>query len=276
MTSPVSTHNKEESMRAQYARILSQEEADLRRFIEPKAMNIKALGEKTLLKFHGRRLVCKIEDLYNLNEDYILSRHLTKQANLDKIKYAILMTPSIPLTNVIYALNIPTVGLEHAEELARYFGTLEELMKDSAAVYEVPVISTWVKDSVAEWIDKPRSQEVVKFLLSRRVGKLPYEDPRKGKPFEGQRWYISEQDVNTLDLRKKLKKFGAKVSTVWSKRLDHAVFVNLPTDHQMDGALAYGITIHTLPEAQEIVESVRKEQTDKITDTLVKRIRTKR
>jgi len=253
-------------MQAQHARQLAQQEIDLRRFIEPKGMDIKALGVKTLLKFHGRRLVSTIEDLFSLDIDYILSRGMVKEVNLNKIQNAILRTPGRPLTNVIYALNIPTVGLEHAEALAKHFKTLDVMMKDSDAVFEVPGLTSWVMESVAEWIDKPRSQELTDFLISKRVGMLPYEDPNRGKPLKGQRWYVSECDVRTLALRKKMKRMGATVCTSWSKRLDYAVFVDEANHHQRELAFTQGIKMYTLREAQDRITEVIAEVESKITD----------
>lgn len=260
-------------MRADEIKRLILEEANLKRFIEPKAMNIRALGEKTLAKLYGRGLVNKPQDLYTLDNDYLINRRIVTPVQLDKIYYAILKTPSVRLQNVLYALNIPNVGLDHAETIASHCKTLRGFMHDSEEIYYIDDLPQKVKDSVAEWLGKLSNHELMAFLISRRVGLLPYEDPCKGKPFDGQRWYFSIFDGRTLSLRKKILSLGGKVSDTLTKRDMYAVFVKPPTLKQIEGCQDYGVTMLTLSEAQDKVERRKQHEDKKVTDPFIKHLR---
>lgn len=240
----------------------------LKRFIEPKAMNIRDLGETTLSSLYAMGYVMGPEDLFNVEWDVLASRGMIRHNRYIKITQSLLMVPSIPLPNVFYALNIPGVGLDTGVALAEQFKTLTDF-KERGLEQDEMVLDQEAKDNIADWLDKPVNQKYLIQLISRGIGDIPWEDPKKSKPCYGDRWYFIDQNNRTLALRKRLQRLGAAVLAKLDKRTTHVVVTDM-THPSVDYAWKYGAKLLTLDEAFHRVTEIERRQDEKITNPMVR------
>lgn len=123
--------------------------ARLTHYASKNAMNIEGLSEKTIKQLYDILNVTKFSQLYRLsgNELALLDGFKTKKIN--NTLNAIENSKNPNLSNFIYALGINGVGEKTAKDLAKKFGTLENIMQ---ATFEECITIKDVGDVIANYI----------------------------------------------------------------------------------------------------------------------------
>lgn len=197
----------------------------LERFIDPKGMNINAMGIKTLGKLINMGLVKHPVDLYTLDFIDLARKSVLVGYYASRIQIAIDLDHTVNLCNVLYALNIPKCGIDTCRELAAHYKTLRNF-KANALEQDDLILTEDIKDSLADWVNKDYNIEFLDILVRRNVGATEYVDPLLNKPLSSQLWYVSVHNKPTLSLRKRLVELGARISTTLTAKCHTAVLVD--------------------------------------------------
>jgi len=99
----------------------------IRHFASRKAMDIDGLGEKWITLFLERNLVEHVDDLFRLNRDDLVALPRMAAKSADNLLESLEKGKATTLDRFLFALGIPLVGSETADELAKHFGALQVL-----------------------------------------------------------------------------------------------------------------------------------------------------
>jgi DNA ligase (NAD+) len=133
-------------------------------FVGRKAMDIQALGEKTLDLFMKELGVRQISDLYQLQPNGILALEGFQEKSVSNIFQGLEQSKQVPFDRVLFALGIRHVGETVAKTLARHFGSIDNMAQASEQDFiEVEEIGAVIAQSLlAFFADPVQQQELIK------------------------------------------------------------------------------------------------------------------
>ncbi len=97
-------------------------------FASRNAMDIDGLSIKTIEQFYDELNVSTPSDLYLITKEQLLSLDKVKDKKAENILSALEKSKNVSLERFIFAIGIPEVGDKTARDLAKEFGSLENLM----------------------------------------------------------------------------------------------------------------------------------------------------
>jgi DNA ligase (NAD+) len=134
-------------------------------FIQRKAMDINALGEKTIEQLYKKGMVKSPADLYELTLNDLLQLEGFKDKSARNVLDGIEKSKKTPFESVLFALGIRYVGKTVAEKLARHFRTLEAL---ASASYEdllnAPEVGEKIAQSILRFFSNPENLKEIERL----------------------------------------------------------------------------------------------------------------
>lgn len=222
-----------------------QNKRKLYHFISKHAFDIEHMGPKNidLLLEHG--LITNFDDIFSLKKGDLLSLPRFAEKSADNLLEAIEEKKNIPLSRFIVSLSIPNIGEETAEDLALYFGTLENVEKATAEELEnISGIGGVVARSVFDWFRETENKDLVRRLLH-YVKILPVQKKnRTALPLAGKSFVLTGT-LTTLsrdEAKKKIKDFGGDVVGSVSKSTSFVVAGENPGS-KYDKAQELGVKI---------------------------------
>ncbi|WP_295730798.1 NAD-dependent DNA ligase LigA [uncultured Limosilactobacillus sp.] len=195
----------------------------LAHFASRNAMNIDGLGPKIIEQLWERKLVRDFADLYRLTQDQLLT--------LDKfgLKSATNLLTSIDnsrhnsVERLLFGLGIRHVGAKVARLIAEHFGSLDTIMKASAAdIAAVDTIGPTIGDSVATYFANQQVHQLVKELKDVQVN-MEYTSAVKenlSSKWNGQRVVLTGKlaTLTRKEAQSWLEERGAQVTGSVSKK----------------------------------------------------------
>ncbi len=137
----------------------------LTHFVGRKAMDIQALGEKTLDLFMNELGVRRISDLYQLNPTDVLALEGFQEKSVSNIMQGLEQSKQVSFDRVLFALGIRHVGETVAKTLARHFGSLDALAQASEMdLIQVEEIGAVIAQSLISFFADPLQQEELQKL----------------------------------------------------------------------------------------------------------------
>src|SRR3954467_15433769 len=106
----------------------AQRKQTLLHFAGRRAMDIEGLGEKIVDQLVERELVSSPADLYGLDTKTVADLERMAEKSAENLVRSIDKSRKAELNRFIYALGMPGVGEEVAKILARYFGSMADLL----------------------------------------------------------------------------------------------------------------------------------------------------
>lgn len=101
----------------------------LTHFASREAMNIEGLKNQISEQLHKELGIFEPSELYMLKKEDLLKLDKFKEKKAENILNSIEKSKNVKLSNFIYAIGIPNVGVKTAKDLAKYFGSLSNLKK---------------------------------------------------------------------------------------------------------------------------------------------------
>ncbi|MFM7195504.1 MAG: helix-hairpin-helix domain-containing protein, partial [Bacteroidota bacterium] len=125
-------------------------------FVHRKAMDINALGEKTIAQLFDAGLVNNPADLYDLRQEDILKLEGFREVSARKLIDGIRGSLKAPFEAVLFAIGIRHVGKTVAEKLARHFRTMAALERATTEqLLSAPEVGEKIAESVHSYfLDK--------------------------------------------------------------------------------------------------------------------------
>ncbi|MBQ0024322.1 MAG: NAD-dependent DNA ligase LigA [Bacteroidales bacterium] len=122
-------------------------------FISRKAMDILA-GDATIEQLYDKGLIRKLQDLYSLTKEQLLTLEGWQEKSADNFLQSIGKSKSVPFARVLFALGIRHIGEQNAKMLASHYGSLDALMDSPREeLLQIDGIGDVMADSIISFFD---------------------------------------------------------------------------------------------------------------------------
>jgi len=207
----------------------AQRKQALLHFASRRALDIEGLGDKLVEQLVEQQIVQTPADLYDkhkLNLQTLANLERMGEKSANNLIQAIAHSKQTTLARFVYALGIRNVGETTAKDLARHFGTLDNLIAaDEARLQQVSEVGPVVAQSITAFFAEPHNREVIAQLRAGGVNWADHEGERvETLPLSGKIFVLTGAlSMNRDEAKERLEKLGAKVSGSVSKKTDYVV-----------------------------------------------------
>ena len=141
------------------------------------AMDIRGLSYARIKQLIDAELVHDAADIFDLRAAQIVGLERFADKSAEALVEAIQASKAQPLSRLLFALGIDHVGEIAAKQLARHFGTLDDLAKASVDdILAIHGMGETIAQSVSEWFRNAAAKKLVERLRKRG---LTFEEPRQ-------------------------------------------------------------------------------------------------
>ncbi len=188
-------------------------------------MNIEGMGEAVVNQLLERKLVTSIADLYELNEEKLLSLERIGEKTAKSLLSEIEQSKRAPLSRVLFGLGIRFVGERTAQLLAEEFGSMDALMEAPAEGLErVNEVGPRVSAAIREFFDEEKNRALVERL--RKAGlTFTQEKRKKTSQLEGLTFVLTGTlpNLSREEAKARIEAAGGRVSGSVSKKTNYVV-----------------------------------------------------
>ena len=195
----------------------------LAHFASKNAMNIEGLSDKTILQLFKVLNVTKVSDLYKLQNSDLSILAGFKEKKIKNLLNSIQKSKNVTLDRFIYSLGINGVGSKTAKDLARHFGTFENLknakLEDLIAIKD---IGDTIAQNIVEYFQNSQNLSLICELFDSGIKLESLDSVNLDSVFAGKTVVItgtlenmSRDEATTL-----LESMGANVSGSVSSKTD--------------------------------------------------------
>ena len=226
----------------------------LTHFASRDAMDIEGFSEKTIEKLMGTVGLKEIPDVYKLKYEDIIKIEGFKEKRTKNLLNAIENSKHPHLSNLIYALGIPNVGIKTARDLADHFKSFDRLKNTNEdELVSIGDIGGITAKEIVDFFHDERIVESVNELFELGV-KPVYEDDDEGaKPLDKKTFVLTGTlEIPRKELEEKLIGLGARVTGSVSKNTDYVVVGENPGS-KYEKARSLEIEILSLEELKDLV-----------------------
>ena len=214
-------------------------------FASRRAMDIEGLGDKLVEQLVDQQLLRTPADIYQLRFDDLLALERMGEKSANNLLAAIEQSKKTTLARFIYALGIRNVGETTAKDMARNFGSLDNLMAaDEARLMQVRDVGPVVAQSAVAFFVEPHNREVVAQLRERGMHWPEHAgEALQVLPLSGQTFVLTGTlNMNREDAKASLEKLGARVSGSVSKKTNYVV-AGAEAGSKLDKAHELGVAV---------------------------------
>lgn len=198
---------------------------NLTHFASRDAMDIEGLGEAVVEKLVESHAVAKIEDIYMLCADDILSLDKMGEKSASNLIDAIEKSKNNDLYRLIFGFGIRMVGVKGAKLLEQNFSNLEEIINADVADFSaIDGFGEIMAQNVYDFFKNPQTLEMIQKLKEKGVN-LQSRRKAVGGKFEG-KTFVLTGTLPTLSRKEAteiIEKLGGKASSSVSKKTDFVV-----------------------------------------------------
>jgi len=227
----------------------------LRHFVSRGAFNMEGLGPKILDRFLEEGLINDAADLFDLEVGDILPLERFAEKSAQKIIDKIQSRKEIELGRFIYSLGIRNIGEKTAYDLAKQYGSLENLANTSLEELEkTKDIGPIVAQSIYSWFREERNLNFLKKLKEKGVKII--QEKQRGNKLRGLTFVLTGtlKSMARNDAKEKIKNLGGEVLSSISKNLDYLVVGENPGS-KYKKAKKIGIKILSEPEFLKMIKA---------------------
>lgn len=220
------------------------------------AMNIEGFSEKTAEQLFETLDIKTIADLYYITKEELLKLDGFKEKKAQKIIEALENSKNRALDAFIYALGIPNVGKKTANDLAKRYKSLNNIMEAKAEeLVEIEDIGDIVASSIVDYFKDENVLAQINKLIE--IGIKPYFEELNIKEsiFSGKTVVITGtlEKYGRNEAKAWVEKLGGKVAGSVSKKTDFVIVGENPGSKEQK-ALELGVKILNEVEFDEIIE----------------------
>ncbi|WP_135535081.1 NAD-dependent DNA ligase LigA [Halostella pelagica] len=224
--------------------------AQLRRAVEYYAsddgLDIDGLGERSVRQFVEAGLIeDSIADLYGIEKADLLELERWGERSAENLLAELAGTKEPPLPEFLSALGIPGVGPATARELARAFGTLDDLLAaDENELREVPDVGPTVAAQMRDFFDSEANQRALDELREHGVDPRPYE-AETGEKLDGLTFVFTGalEGYTRSEAEELVERHGANATGSVSGNTDYLVAGESPGATKVSDAEAVDVPV---------------------------------
>ncbi len=215
-------------------------------FASRRALDIEGLGDKLVEQLVDGGLVHSPADIYLLDELTLAGLERMGEKSAQNLIDAINHSKKTTLARFIYALGIRNVGETTAKDLARHFGSLDNLMAaDEARLQQVPDVGPVVAQSITAFLAEQHNRDVIAQLRASGINWAEHEGERvEILPLSGKTFVLTGTlpSMSRDEAKAKLEALGAKVAGSVSKKTNYVV-AGAEAGSKLDKARELGVTV---------------------------------
>ncbi|MBI4204520.1 MAG: NAD-dependent DNA ligase LigA [Betaproteobacteria bacterium] len=236
----------------------AQRKQALLHFASRRAMDIEGLGEKLVDQLVDNDIVKTPADVYKLGTGALAGLERMAEKSASNVIAAIERSKRTTLARFIYALGIRNVGETTAGDLARHFGSIEDISSANVeTLQQVPAIGPVVAQSIAQFFAEPHNREVIGHLLAAGVSfeRTPRAATKSSK-LDGKSFVLTGTLPNLAreEATQRIEAHGGRVTGSVSKKTDYVV-VGADPGSKYDKAVELGITVL---DEEQLLELLKK------------------
>lgn len=222
-------------------------------FSSRNALDVEGLGEESARLFVDQELVKRLPDLFDLTPEALEPLPGYAEKSATNLVAGLEKASHVDLERFLYGLGIPEVGTTVARDLARHFGSLENLRAaDEEALVAVHGIGERMAEEILGFFADERNRELLAALLEASDGGEPRvtlleREPRAQAtdlPLSG-KTFVFTGGLDTLtrgQAKEMVEALGARATSSVSKKTDYVVAGDDPGS-KLDKAESLGLTI---------------------------------
>jgi DNA ligase (NAD+) len=198
---------------------------NLYHFVSRKAFNIAGLGPKIIDRLLDEGLIQDTADLFLLKEGDLAVLDRFGEKSSQKIIRSIQDHKTISLSKFIYALGILHVGEETAVDLAKHFGTIEDLKRASIADFQkIPNIGDVVAQSIFAWFTDKKHQKFLNKLKQAGII-IEKQEKRKNQKLSGLSFVFTGElkSLSRPEAQERVRNLGGDISESVSSKTSYIV-----------------------------------------------------
>jgi DNA ligase (NAD+) len=263
----------------------AQRKEAIRHFASRRAMNIDGLGGAIIDRLVDRQKLDTVADLYRLHEhrDELVTWEGLGEKSVDNLLAAIDRSRKTTLARLLFALGIRDVGESTAEDLARFFGSLDGLQAAaleygraveriapqalkpaeqerqlrSLRLRAIPNIGHVVACYLAGFFHERHNRDVLQKLRDRGVTWEESGGEAAGpRPLAGKTFVLTGglESMSRDEAKDRLQALGARVSGSVSKKTDYVV-AGADPGSKLDKAVELGVPVMDEAGFRRLLES---------------------
>lgn len=194
-------------------------------FCSRDAMDIENLGEAVVAQLVDHRLIRDFADLYYLKLESLIELERMGKKSAQNLIEGIEKSKHQSLEKLVYALGIRFVGEESAKDLAKYFKTLDSLMRaGDAELLNIQGIGECTAHSIVQFFKNQKNLDVITKLIRAGVNtKITGSSSQSIPQIFATKTFVLTGTLPTYsrdDAKKLIEDRGGKVSGSVSKKTD--------------------------------------------------------
>ncbi len=197
----------------------------IQHFASRDALDIRGLGERTVVQLLDAGLVKSVADLFTLEADALVKLEGFAELSARNLVEAIERSKQVTLDRFLYALGIPEVGAQTARDLAAHFGSLTAVLGASREDLEaVPGIGPVVAAAVFDFLARRGTRAEIERLRERGL-KLVEPEVGAGGPLAGLSFVFTGalESVTRSRAEEIVRSLGGRTSSSVSAKTDYVV-----------------------------------------------------
>ncbi len=233
----------------------AQLQRNLEHFASRDAMDIEGLGPAVIEQLLEAKLIASAADLYELKEEQLTALERFGAKSAQNLLAAIKASKERDLSRVLFALGIRLNGQRSSQILAKAFGSMENLMAQSAeSLSAVHEIGAKTADNVFAYFQNPHNSELVARLSEAGVNMTHREKEGESRKLSGKKFVITGkfEDISRNELTELVEKNGGTVSGSVSKKTDF-LLAGEDAGSKLSKAQSLGIPILTLDDLNDML-----------------------
>lgn len=215
-------------------------------YAQRRALDIEGLGDKLVDQLVDGHIVRSLPDLYKLGLAALAALDRMAEKSAANLLQALEASKSTTLPRFLFGLGIRHVGESTAKDLARHFGSLDQIMDATEGqLLEVNDVGPVVAQSLHTFFEQPSNREAVAQL---RAAGVHWEEgapaERASLPLAGQTFVLTGTlpTLSREEAKERLEAAGAKVSGSVSKKT-HYVVAGEEAGSKLEKAQALGVPV---------------------------------
>ena len=235
----------------------AQRKQALLHFASRRALDIEGLGDKLVEQLVDGGIVHTPADIYKLDFPTLADLERMGEKSAQNLLEAIEQSKRTTLARFIYALGIRNVGETTAKDLARHFGTLDNLVAaDEARLQQVADVGPVVAQSITAFLAEPHNREVIAGLRAHGISWAEHEGERvEVLPLGGKTFVLTGTlpSMSREEAKAALEALGAKVSGSVSKKTAYVV-AGAEAGGKLDKARELGVPVIDEQELRQLLK----------------------
>ncbi len=220
-----------------------QQKRRLYHFVSKKCFNMDGVGPRQIDAFMEQGLVTSADDLFTLTKGDLLGLPRFAEKSADNVIDSIEKAKHVSLARFLFSLSIPQVGEETAEDVAKYFKTLEKIKEVSSEnLMKINGVGTTVAQSIVDFFNdkdhKVLVDELLKHVTIKKVESI------SGSKLSGKTFVLTGtlETMSRDEAKVKIKSLGGDVTSSVSVKTDYVVAGNDPGS-KYENAIKSGVKV---------------------------------